>query len=390
MSKKTDRDRRQRLFQRGNTQCPICLTSFTRALVRSGNKVTLEHAPPKTLGGRVACLTCADCNNSASRFDRLAKMVEEAKDDHLSGRGTRVEMDFFGGGIVSGYVRPKDEEMAARFAKQPVPTSINQLRGGVMQLPALPLGPELDYSKGIRFRIRQPNPHSVAVSWLRSAYLLLFSLLGREGYRYAKSGALGPIREQIMNPSRIVIKGCLNGSISGLDFPVDPVIMMNYGHKPPFWAVKMGDRCVFLPCGGSLERFQGLTQKPIDMSVAGDRTAFWSSPQFGLAPTLGGPLPIDNNTYGSTDFVGAILDVEMNEGHIWEWIIVDYMTNEITALPLRQKTDEQEGVGVMMMLGTDEYLRRKDRQAFVAASPKKLLSLTIDVKDDVSCDGHSS
>ena len=42
-----------------------------------------------------------------------------------------------------------------------------------------------------------------------------------------------------------------------------------------------------------------------------------------------------------------------------------------------------------MMLGTDEYLRRKDRQAFVAASPKKLLSLTIDVKDDVSCDGHS-
>ena len=126
MSKKTDGQRRLRLFDRGNTQCPICLTPFTKKQVASGKKVTLEHAPPAALRGKVLCLTCAECNNKASCLDRLAKIEQKAKDDHLAGRGTRVEVDFFGGGIVSGYVRPKDAEMAARFATQPVPTSINQ------------------------------------------------------------------------------------------------------------------------------------------------------------------------------------------------------------------------------------------------------------------------
>ena len=179
MSKKTDRERRLRLFRRGNTQCPICLTTFTNPQVITGKMVTLEHAPPEALGGKVVCLTCADCNNRASRIDHLAKIAEKARSDHVSGRGTKVEVDFFGSGIISGYVRQRDDEMAARLATQPVPTSISQLRGGVMRLPSLPVSSRLDVNKGIRFRIRQANPHKVAVSWLRSAYLLLFSLLAR-------------------------------------------------------------------------------------------------------------------------------------------------------------------------------------------------------------------
>ena len=71
-----------------------------------------EHAPPKTLGGKIVCLTCADCNHKASRLDRLAMMAKKARDDHASGRGTKVEMDFFGWGITSGYIRQKDDEAA--------------------------------------------------------------------------------------------------------------------------------------------------------------------------------------------------------------------------------------------------------------------------------------
>ena len=279
MSKKTDRKLRLKLFRLGNNRCPICLTPFTRMQVEFGKKVTLEHAPPKALGGKVVCLTCLNCNNSASRIDHAAKMVQKARDDHVSGRGTWVEVDFFGAGITSGYLRPMDDEMAARLAKQPVPTSINQLRGGVMQLPRLRLGPGLDEKKGIRFRIKRPNSHHVAVSWLRSAYLLVFSLLGREGYRYAQSPALRPIRDQIMNPDEVRIKGALGGEVSGVDFPVDPVILLNSAH-PPCWAVKMGDRSVLLPCGGPIERFQQLTRQPIDMSVRNNRVGFWASRQF--------------------------------------------------------------------------------------------------------------
>ena len=105
MGKKTDRERRFSLFHMGNTQCPICLTPFSEAQVTSGTGVTLEHAPPKTLGGKIVCLTCADCNNRGSRLDKLAMMDKKARDDHASGRGTRVEMDSFGWGITSGYIR---------------------------------------------------------------------------------------------------------------------------------------------------------------------------------------------------------------------------------------------------------------------------------------------
>ena len=378
--------RKLRLFGLGNTHCPICFTPFTKMQVEYGKKVTLEHAPPKALGGKVVCLTCEDCNHGASRLDHAAKMVQKARDDHVSGRGTRVEFDFFGAGITSGYVRPKDDEMAARLAKQPVPTSINQLRGGVMKLPRLPFGPGLpglDPNKGVRFRIERPKSHHVAVSWLRSAYLLVFSLLGHQGYRYAQSPALQPIREQIRNPDEERIEGALGGVVPGVDFPVDPVILLSAAN-PPFWVVQMGDKSVLLPCGGSIEHFRQLPRPPIDVSVTNDRGGIWASGQFrnGVINFKDSVLKsaINREADGADiDFMGGLLAIEMESGDVWEWIIVDYQADEVVALPLRAKGAEQDGsMGVTMMLDRNQYLGRRDRSKFTAASPKKLLSLTVD------------
>ena len=59
--------------------------------------------------------------------------------------------------------------------------------------------------------------------------------------------------------------------------------------------------------------------------------------------------------------------------------VVDYQSNKVVALPLRAKGDEQDGsIGVMMMLGEDQYLGRTDRSKFAIAKPTKLLSLTVD------------
>ena len=381
MSKKTDRERRLRLFNRGNTQCPICFTPFTLPQVIAGKLVTLEHAPPEALGGKVVCLTCVECNNRASRSDHLAKLSHRAKHDHTSGRGTKVEVDFFGAGIVSGYARPPDDEAAARLSRQPVPTSINQLRGGVIRLPYIPTSSKLNVKKGIRFRIRQANPHKVSVSWLRSGYLLLFSLLGKAGYRYVKSESLTPIRKQIMDPDTVHIKGCLSGSIKGIDFPIDPIIMLNCAIEPLFWAVKMGDRCTFLPCGGPIESFSQLTCKPIDLSVSADRSGFWTSTQFRNECVLDFALKVQSDL-NDTAFIGGRLEVQTNQGRLLEWIIVDYQEDELIALPLRFKDEKttDDTVGIMMMLGEDEYKGRKGRHLFAAASPKTLLSLTVDLK----------
>ena len=374
MGKKTDRERRLSLFHMGNTQCPICLTPFSEAQVSSGEEVTLEHAPPKTLGGRIVCLTCTDCNNKGSRLDRLAMMERKARDDHTSGRGTRVEMDFFGWGITSGYIRQEDDAAATKFARQPVPTSINELpRGSSMRLPYLPIGADTsvtdaDVRKGIRFRIRTPNPHKVSVSWLRSAYLLVFSLLGSEGYRYAKSGALRPVRKQIMNPDKVTIKGCLSMDASDLEVPVDSMIMMNHGRKPAFWIVTMGDRCVALPLGGPIERFRELTREPFNMLLSLDQLAYWASVRFvnHYAMTIHFK---SEQSLREVDFVGGLVDAKMADNTIWEWIVVDHQGNNVIILPFRRKGDTQPS-GVQLITGDEaKYMSRTDRGALGAAVP---------------------
>ena len=248
-----------------------------------------------------------------------------------------------------------------------------------MKLPPLPLGPDLDAKRGLRFRIRTPNPHKVAVIWLRSAYFLVFSLLGREGHRYARSPALREIREQIMNPDVIRVRNALSSEFSGLDFPIDPVIMLFHAHEPAFWAVKMGSRTAVLPCGGSPERFRQLTQEPIDISMVPDRVAYWASRQFRNESVLSFSVNRED-PFKDLDLIGGRFEVETKEGGLWEWMIVDDQEGQVVALPLGPKGSEpdREGTAVMMMIGADEYRGRKDRSKFSSASPTKVLSLTLD------------
>ena len=79
------------------------------------------------------------------------------------------------------------------------------------------------------------------------------------------------------------------------------------------------------------------------------------------------------------DFVGGLLEILTEEGDLWEWMIVDYQEDAIVALPLRRKNSEQgaDNAGVMMMIGEDEFVHRKDRPKFQRASPSKLMSLTV-------------
>ena len=49
--------------------------------------------------------------------------------------------------------------------------------------------------------------HYEKISLIKSAYLMVFSLMGIGGYHFAENVALKPIREQIMNPEKIILKG---------------------------------------------------------------------------------------------------------------------------------------------------------------------------------------
>ena len=97
MSKKSGSQRRLEFFDRGNRACPICLKEFSRGGVEAGQNVTLEHAPPKAIGGSVACLTCDSCNRRASGSVDIAVALHQRATEHQkTGRGTQIEIDVFG------------------------------------------------------------------------------------------------------------------------------------------------------------------------------------------------------------------------------------------------------------------------------------------------------
>ena len=91
-----DRRLRQRLFDAGNNRCPICLSEFERLDVVAGTEVTLEHAPPKSLGGVPICLTCKSCNNKASLIDHHAHLSAKARNEWAEGQGAPIVVDLFG------------------------------------------------------------------------------------------------------------------------------------------------------------------------------------------------------------------------------------------------------------------------------------------------------
>ena len=120
-------------------------------------------------------------------------MRNSAIRDHEAGRGTKMELDIFGTKHTT-YFSPDGiakSRLYSKFASSPLARRFLDESSGreILLLAELTRGPIWESSKGIAMRIKQPSPNHVAVSWLRSAYLMVFSLLGKGGYRYAESEA---------------------------------------------------------------------------------------------------------------------------------------------------------------------------------------------------------
>ena len=100
MARKKPRDQRLKFFGLGNTHCPICLASFTEDGVRTGQAATLEHAPPKAVGGREVCLTCQSCNGLASATsDQAMRRSTSPLELEIDVNGTKRTARFWPDGI---------------------------------------------------------------------------------------------------------------------------------------------------------------------------------------------------------------------------------------------------------------------------------------------------
>ncbi len=280
------RERRLRFFDRGNTRCPICLEPFSREGVKKGREVTLEHAPPKTLGGVEMCLTCTSCNRSAgSSLDQAAALAHRIGEEQSAGHGVRVLLEVCGIKRTT-YFRPEGFRGAgSSLARNPAAQQLlSDLPGhDVVVAAEFRKEPGWDLSKGIAIRKIEPDWDRVRASWLRSAYLMVFSLLGVSGNRYAASASVVPIRHQILN-------GALDDSPRILgEFPEtalpENLILMNNTVEPFCWMVKLGKACVILPHGGSEGHYRRLADLPSSVSI-GKKWPFWRPVKFGKAQSV--------------------------------------------------------------------------------------------------------
>ena len=310
--RKSGKRARARLFDLGNDRCPICLSPFTIEEVERGEKVTLEHVPPKSLGpnSRWICLTCADCNQGAGKeIDQIAYKLANAP---------KVRVDIKG--------VPHRGELAEPDADGTIPIRMSNLR----------LSPNVVRNlrhSDFKVHIKIPNEHYAAVSWLKSAYLALFSLLGRHGYRYAEGSVGSLVREQIANPSKQII-GKFLGEVPE-DLESGDGVFMHTG-EPKLWIVRLGKVIVFLPRTGDVS-FAGLSQDGGSLEFHEDDLCYWRLRRFGEGPV--DSVEMNKTTLDSFHFLykitedpfGRIVRVT-SRGKKRHFVVADHGTDFLTFL----------------------------------------------------------
>ena len=272
MSRKTGRSKRLRLYDRGNTACPICLTGFTRDQASSGRTVTLEHVPIKALAGQARCLTCRNCNAEAGR------RIDQAA-------ATRAQYRF---GVTVDILGKRDTFMLSLDGKALTPPFAGYSKQDWQDW-------ENSESPTLTMSLKIPDAKAVAASSLKSAYLAMFSLLGpRGGYSYVEGDALTPIRQRIMDPLKTgaigeyVIKAkAPYVEIVGRDVSFKDIMLVS--EPLPCWMLKIADHLVVLPLSGDSRLSQPLREllrlgggQPITILSL----ASWSFSTFGALGTV--------------------------------------------------------------------------------------------------------
>lgn len=306
------RQQRLNLFKRGNTRCPICLLPFAENDVRDGRSVTLEHAPPKAfrkdfnLKSIPLCLTCVECNNAAGRgMDQAAFDASRKPKSYVEVQGVphTVSISIRDGAVP--HIRMESRSLS-------FPSDLNP--------------------RDFKLIVKLQNPRCVNASWLKSAYLSVFSILGPYGYRYAEGDAVRQVRKQIMNPEKEIIKRIPLGDHSDR---AGDWIFMNCESPRPCWAVNFGVCVVFLPTSWDTSFYDDPERFPLDRKIELGRGHFWKRSKFGYYGVRS--VLFDNkdklemslgaNPFGSD----IILDPD---GARQRFVLADYRGQSVTMLPV--------------------------------------------------------
>ncbi len=271
--------------------CPLCIrpdaregTSkaflFPRSTVAAGI-LTAEHVPPASFGGNELLLTCAPCNHTAgARLDAEARKRENPS-DAFSGRTrqpVRVRLTA-GGHSIAARFRKEGET----FTLKVLPQKKGGRPGAEQGFLEILSGPE-DSNRDITisFHADRHAAHHARVSWLRSAYLAMFAVLG---YRYIFQPGLAIVRRQIREPETEHIPTFLCVLPGDHPWSERRIIKVLEPEWQQCWAVQMGRYMAFLPKPADTalyDRIATARREGADQAIVHGDTFDWPE-----RPTLG-------------------------------------------------------------------------------------------------------
>jgi hypothetical protein len=220
----------------GGYICPLCVQDFSRGALEA-NVLTLEHVPPKSIGGKAITLTCNQCNRQAGATTDVGMAHRHTAEEFLREVGrvyvteakmgdhilpVRVRLTSDGGLHVkarSKHMDPRRHEAWLAYVESEVGRA----------------------DRTISFRAQEYRPQLAEVGDLRAAYLAAFA---QWGYTFILSPALEQVRAQLEQPNEAVLDSfiCYSDDAS---ISARALILL----KTPFQCVmaQIGRRYVLLP-----------------------------------------------------------------------------------------------------------------------------------------------
>jgi len=188
--------------------CPSCQRVFSRKdLEVHPPKISLAHAPPSSVNGRLTTLACTECDNRIGECDRQAKYEKDADEDLQS----RI--------VRNAIFR------SSRGTKLPCQLEIPRNKSRhveifVVNKPGMPLEDYRviverirdDYSSGapyefsIETRAPKREPDKWLISQIYSAMLIMFYYFG---YEYALNSNINDIRQALIGGNILKYKNAI-------------------------------------------------------------------------------------------------------------------------------------------------------------------------------------
>jgi hypothetical protein len=191
--------------------CPVCTRQFNKEDLdqEAKNPLTLEDAPPKSLGGRANILTCRECNNGAGQqidFHLTARMNELDQHQFVPGVEFHPEFDH-NGTIVQGTVKVNEDGVidAAHAVKKNNPQKLGEYIAATGKEEVI----------NIKFRDSKVDIFRLQLALLKTAYLMTFE---KYGYSFILNPIYDRLRDQLRNPNKEI-------------YPVDSWFQAEY-YKP--------------------------------------------------------------------------------------------------------------------------------------------------------------